>query len=233
MTGVSVTWSGTMDCCMMASAPALSCPTAATRAGGPLPKVPPASSLLAESMGPAQQRAPPHGSRRFSSGALGGTHVLGRTHISYGGSAGECQMWCRTLLFKLSAKVYCSHSSVRGYPGQAGKLWSAAESLPHGNQGKAHDGSPVTMSWMMPMLGRMSATCRLDLEVPELAGMMCCVSVRYRRDTCMGANGLPHLSCEIIYITCCHTGTLLTISNVAPAEMIASLLARAVLCRSA
>ena len=80
MTGVSVTWSGTMDCCMMASAPALSCPTAATRAGGPLPEAPPASSPLAESMGPAQHRAPPHGSRGVSNGAVGATHELGRAH---------------------------------------------------------------------------------------------------------------------------------------------------------
>lgn len=62
MTRVSVTWSGTTDCCMMASAPALSCPTAATRAGGPLPEALLASSLLAESMGPAQHRDRPHGS---------------------------------------------------------------------------------------------------------------------------------------------------------------------------
>ena len=49
------------------------------------------------------------------------------------------------------------------------------------------------------MLGRMSATCRLYFEVPELAGMMCCVSVRYRSDTYMMKKGTPHSSCEGIH----------------------------------
>ncbi len=53
VTGVSVTRSGTIDCCMIARAPALSWPTAATRAGGPLSMLRDPSSRL---NGPAQQR---------------------------------------------------------------------------------------------------------------------------------------------------------------------------------
>ena len=42
----------------------------------------------------------------------------------------------------------------------------------------------MVMLCMMPMLGRLSATCRLYFEAPELAGIIICVSVRYSRDTC-------------------------------------------------
>lgn len=77
----------------------------------------------------------------------------------------------------------------------------------------------MVMLCMMPMLGRLSATCRLYFEAPELAGIIICVSVRYSRDTCarpqcvsaelalsrwpLGVVDLDTHTCEVMFTARC------------------------------